>query len=177
MAAHGAQKALGWFDGPGPSAAAKHMESLGFRPGETYAQTASLNEIAGGTLIALGLGGPIGPALVISTMIVAQTTVHAQNGFFAQKNGIELGVAYTAATLAFASNDYGELSLDHALGLEEPLGHPVVRTLALIAAVAGAYVVLGSRNVLPAGPATPTFRGKNSPVSNGEAAPAMPSAN
>ena len=45
------------------------MHGLGFRPGETYAELAAWNEIAAGTLIALGLGGPVGPAMLISGMI------------------------------------------------------------------------------------------------------------
>ena len=60
-ASHGTQKAFGWFEGPGPEGSAKFMESLGFKPGETYAQAASYNEIAAGLMIATGLGGPIGP--------------------------------------------------------------------------------------------------------------------
>jgi putative oxidoreductase len=62
FAAHGAQKAFGWFGGPGPQGAAGFMESLGFKPGSTYASAASYNEIGSGLLIALGLGGPLGPA-------------------------------------------------------------------------------------------------------------------
>lgn len=172
MASHGAQKALGWFEGPGPDAAGKMMDGLGFKPGAGYAQIAAWNEIVSGQLMSLGLGGPIGPALLISNMIVAQVTVHAKNGFFAQKGGIELGLIYSAAALAFAASDYGDLSLDHVLGLEEPLHHPVVTALALAAAIAGAYFVLGTRSVTPPpGPATPTYQGKNSPLANGSSTP------
>ena len=71
LASHGAQKAYGWFEGPGPEGAAGFMHSLGLRPGETYATAASYNEIVSGLLIALGLGGPTGPAGVVSNMIVA----------------------------------------------------------------------------------------------------------
>ena len=67
-AAHGAQKAFGWFGGPGPQGAAGFMESLGLKPGAPYATAASYGELAAGTLIALGLGGPIGPAILLSGM-------------------------------------------------------------------------------------------------------------
>src|SRR5580698_314812 len=83
MAAHGAQKALGWFDGPGTEKAAQMMHGLGFRPGSTNGFLAAWNEIASGALIALGLGGPAAPSMLISGMIVAQQSVHAKNGFFA----------------------------------------------------------------------------------------------
>jgi len=160
-AAHGAQKAFGWFEGPGPQGAAGFMESLGLRPGEKYATTASYGELAAGMLIALGLGGPIGPATVISGMIVAQTTVHAKNGYFAAKGGIELGVLYSAAALAFASSGYGDLSLDHALGLDDRLHHPAFTTLVLAGAVAAAYAVLAQRDTSPPDGtlATPTIPG------------------
>jgi len=167
-AAHGAQKARGWFDGPGPEAAAKMMHGLGFRPGETYAALASWNEIVSGSLIALGLGGPIGPAMLISGMLVAQASVHWPNGFFAQKGGIELPMLYTAAALAFAATDFGAISLDAVIGTQKSLRDPVFTTLALAGGVAGAVLVLNGRDTSAEGPATPTFRGKNSPLPEAE---------
>jgi putative oxidoreductase len=162
-ASHGAQKAFGWFEGPGPQGAAGFMESLGFSPGEKFATAASYTEIASGAMIALGLGGPIGPALLISGMIVAQTTVHAKNGYYASKGGIELGVLYSAGALALASSGYGELSLDHALGLDKKLHHPVVTMLALAGAVAGGYYMLAQRDTSPPPGtlATPTIKGEH----------------
>jgi putative oxidoreductase len=170
MAAHGAQKALGLFDGPGPEKAAKMMHDLGFRPGETYAPLAAWNEIGSGTLIALGLGGPIGPAILISNMIVAATSVHWKNGFFAQKGGIEVAFLYGAAALAFAATDFGAVSMDAVVGTRKSLRDPYFTTLALAGGVVGAIMVLNSRDTSPEGPATPTFRGKNSPLPDENAA-------
>jgi putative oxidoreductase len=164
MASHGAQKALGWFEGPGPENAAKMMHGLGFRPGKTYADAAAWNEIVSGGLIALGLGGPVGPAMLLSNMIVAQTSVHWKNGFFAAKGGIELGVLYSAAALAFAATDYGNISFDAALGLREKLRDPLFTTLVLAGGISAALIVLNNRDTSLEGPATPTFRGKNSPL-------------
>ncbi len=104
------------------------MESLGFKPGETYAALASYGEVVSGLLIALGAGGPVGPAMLLSNMLVAQTTVHAKNGFFASKNGVEVGVLYASGALALASTGYGSVSLDRALGLDQKLSHPVLKT-------------------------------------------------
>ena len=174
-AAHGAQKAFGWFEGPGPEGAAGYMESLGFKPGKQYATVASDGEIAAGLMMALGLGGPIGPAIVLSGMIVAQTTVHAKNGFFTAKGGIELGLLYASAALAFASSGYGDLSLDHALGLDEKLRHPAFTALALAAGIAAGYGVLGRRETGPPEGtlATPTIKGGER---NGSAAQRSPAA-
>ena len=164
MAAHGAQKALGWFAGPGPQKAAQMLDGLGFRPGTTYAPLAAWTEIAGGVAIVTGLGGPVGPSMVISTMTVAQASVHWKNGFFAQKGGIELGVLYASAALAFAATDYGAVSFDAALGLRGKLRDPLFTTLALAGGIASALIVLNNRDLTQEGPATPTFRGKNSPL-------------
>src|ERR1044072_3276783 len=71
MAAHGAQKLFGWFGGYGIAGTGGFMESLGFRPGRFFAAAAGTTEFAGGLLVALGLLGPLGPAMIISTMIVA----------------------------------------------------------------------------------------------------------
>jgi putative oxidoreductase len=172
-AAHGAQKAFGWFEGPGPEGAAGFMESLGFKPGKQYAIVASDGEVAAGLLIALGLGGPIGPAILLSGMVVAQTTVHAKNGFFASKGGIEVGLLYAAGALALASSGYGAISLDRALGLERKLHHPVLTTLVLAGALAAGYAVLGQRDTGPPEGtlATPTIQGGGR---NGEPAGSEP---
>ena len=169
MASHGAQKAFGWFEGPGPEGAAGFMESLGFKPGAQYAQAASYNEITSGLLIALGLGGPLGPSMLLANMLVAQTTVHAKNGFYASKGGIELGVVYSAGALALASSGYGALSLDALLGLQKPLRHPLLTTLGIAGALAGGWLILAQRDLgsPPGEEATPTLRGER----NGEREP------
>ncbi len=160
-ASHGAQKAFGWFEGPGPKGAAGFMESLGFKPGETYAALASYGEVTSGLLIALGAGGPIGPAMLLSNMLVAQTTVHAKNGFYAAKNGVEVGVLYSTGALALAASGFGAVSLDRALGLDRKLSHPVLKTLVLAGAIAAGYAALAQRKTgPPAGTlAEPTMKG------------------
>lgn len=168
MAAHGAQKAFGWFGGPGPEAAAGMFAGLGFRPAAPFVAAASWNEIVSGELIAWGLGGPLGPAMLIAGMLVAALSVHAKNGYFAAKNGVEVPVIYSAAALTLASTGYGKLSLDHAFGLERKLRHPVVTTLALAGAIAGGLAILNLREIAREGPATPTYQGKNSPLPRAE---------
>jgi putative oxidoreductase len=115
--AHGAQKLFGWFGGYGIKGTGGFMESLGFRPGVLFAAAAGLGEAAGGLLTALGLGGPIGPALIISVMIVAILSVHAPNGFCNAKNGYELSTMNIAGALILAFVGFGGLSLDAAFGI------------------------------------------------------------
>jgi len=145
FASHGAQKAFGWFEGPGPEGAAGLMESLGFKPGARFARLSAFTEIGAGVAIALGLGGPVGPAALLAVMLVAQTTVHAKNGFFAQKGGIELGLLYTVAAVGLAFSGSGRLSLDTALGLDESLTDERAVALVLVGGAVGGWLALGQR--------------------------------
>jgi putative oxidoreductase len=118
MAAHGSQKLFGWFGGYGIAGTGGFFESLGFRPGPLFATLAGLGEFGGGLLVALGLLGPIGPALIISVMLVAAVTVHRKHGLFAQNNGIEVPLLYSAGMLALALIGFGMYSLDAAIGID-----------------------------------------------------------
>lgn len=144
IAAHGAQKYFGAFGGPGLEGAGKYFETLGFADGKSMARTASLVEMSSGALIALGVLGPVGPALLTSTMIVAAQTVHRPKGYFAAKGGFELNAMYTLSALLLANNGYGDLSVDRVLGLEKRTG-PLIGWLALSGGIAGALFILSQR--------------------------------
>ena len=120
LAAHGAQKLFGWFGGYGIAATGGYFESIGFRPGRLFAAAAGANEVLAGLLLVLGLGGAIGPMLIIATMIVAIFSVHWQHGFFGQNEGFELPLLYIALALLLAFTGYGAYSLDAALRIALP---------------------------------------------------------
>ena len=117
MAGHGAQKLFGWFGGYGLSGTGQFFDQIGFRPGPAFAAAASISEIASGLLVAFGLLGPIGPALMVSVMIVAAITVHWEHGLFAMNNGIEMPLLYGAAAFGLALTGFGQYSLDAQLGI------------------------------------------------------------
>lgn len=145
MAAHGAQKAFGWYNGPGPEKAAGYMAKIGFEPGDRYAKLAAYTEIGSGAMTALGIGGPIGPALMLATMIVAQTTDYEKSGkYFNADGGNEIAVLYGAAAIALASSGSGTIALDSALNLRG-LRNPWITTSAIAAAAVGAFMILGQR--------------------------------
>jgi len=136
MSAHGAQKLFGWFGGYGLHATGEFFAQLGFRPGRTLAAVASVTEITGGLLLATGFLGPVGPAMIVSVMIVAAITVHWQNGFFASTNGIELPLLYAAIAVVLAFSGPGAYSIDAALGLQA-LWSPGFAAIALGAGILG----------------------------------------
>lgn len=146
MAAHGAQKLFGWFGGHGLAGTGGFFESLGFRPGRPFALAAGLAEFGGGLLVALGLLGPVGPALVVSVMIVAALAVHRSGGLFAMNNGIEVPLLYAAGGVALALTGPGAYSLDALLGLAS-LSTPVLGWTALAAGVAGGVANLLVRRI------------------------------
>lgn len=147
MAAHGAQKVFGWFGGYGLAGTGGFFESLGFRPGKLFAAAAGSTEVIAGLLVALGLLGPLGPALIISVMIVAMATVHWANGVFAQNNGIEVPLLYATAAAALALTGNGAYSLDAALSLTWPVE---VVWIALALGVIGGFANLALRKTAPA---------------------------
>ena len=134
MAAHGTTKLFGWFGGYGLQKTGEFFAQLGFRPGRVFAAAASFSEIAGGLLVALGLFGPIGPALVIAVMIVAAVTVHWGKGLLG--NGIELPLLYASAAFGLALTGPGPYSLDAWLGITD-LWTPAATWIVLALAIVG----------------------------------------
>jgi putative oxidoreductase len=144
MAAHGAQKLFGWFGGYGIAGTGGFFETIGFRPGRLLAIAAGFSEFAGGILVALGFLGPIGPALILSVMIVAGISVHLKGGLFAMNNGIEVPLLYATAAVALALTGFGAYSLDSALGIAS-IWTPAVIWSALAIGIAGSLANLGLR--------------------------------
>jgi putative oxidoreductase len=151
LAAHGAQKLFGWFGGYGLAGTGGWLESLGFRPGKRYAALAGVGEFAGGLLTALGLLGPVGPALMVAVMVVAMGSVHWSNGVFAAKNGVELPLMYGIAGVTFGLVGFGPYALDPALGLAGGWT-PVLSIAVLAVGLVGGLLSLTLRHPAPAAP-------------------------
>ena len=149
MAAHGSQKLFGWFGGYGLDGTGGFMESLGYRPGRLFAAAAGATELTGGLLTALGLLGPVGPALMVSVMIVAAGSVHWKNGVFASANGVEITLLYAIAGAALALIGPGQFSLDAALQVDG-LWTPALSVAVLAAGVLGGVANLALRHPAPA---------------------------
>lgn len=116
LAAHGAQKLFGTF--------------------RVTATVAGLSELGGGLLTAAGLAGPVGPAAIAGTMVVASAT-HRASGPFAANRGYELPATNLAAALALAVAGPGRYSLDALTGLRL---HRILVGIVVAGAVGGAAV-------------------------------------
>ena len=148
MAAHGSQKLFGWFGGYGLAGTGGFFESLGFRPGRLFAAVAGVSEVASGLLLALGLLGPIGPALMVAVMVVAAGSVHWPHGLFAATNGIEVPLLYGVGAAMLTLTGPGAYSLDALVGLRE-VWTPEIAVGALLVAIVGGFLNLALRKTAP----------------------------
>jgi putative oxidoreductase len=115
MFAHGAQKVLGSFGGPGFNAIISNPNApFSFmRPAWLWWALAALSEFIGGIIIVLGLLTRVGAFFVACTMLTAVLGVHWPV-FFAPR-GIEYPLALFAMSLALLISGGGMASVDLAL--------------------------------------------------------------
>lgn len=147
IAAHGAQKLFGWFGGKGLGPTVNYFESLSFRPARPLAVIASVAEITGGLLMALGLFGPIGPALILAVMIVA-VAMHRKGGIFAANGGVELPLLYATGAVAIAVVGPGALSLDALLGIRWAWSSELALTALSVAALSGVFNLVARKSAV-----------------------------
>jgi putative oxidoreductase len=121
--AHGAQKVLGWWGGPGFNGTIAAFAKQGMPAPLTV--LVMIGELLGGLGVLVGCLtrlAALGPAIV---MVGAIVTVHWQNGFFmnwfnqpGRGHGIECNLAYLAMALALVLTGAGPLSIDALWGGE-----------------------------------------------------------
>ena len=99
--AHGAQKLLGWFGGPGYSATMEHF-TTGMGIPAALAFLAIMAESVGSLALVVGFLTRIAAAGISVVMLVAVATVHWQNGFFMNWSGNQAGEGFEYHLLALA---------------------------------------------------------------------------
>jgi putative oxidoreductase len=153
MAAHGSQKLLGWFEGPGQAGTTGMFTKLGFRWPAAMALMAGAAELFGGLLFAAGLVTPFAAIALIVVMLNAIITVHWQKGFFVTAGGYEYNLAIIAIATGVSAMGPGADSVDSALGIAGTLSGewwaPIV--LAVAAAVSIATTTLGREHAMLTG--------------------------
>ncbi|MBB1253505.1 DoxX family protein [Streptomyces sp. OF3] len=113
MAAHGAQKLFGWFDGGGLAGTEAFFDSVGYPAAGTMALVAALTETFGGLALALGVLTPLAGAAVFGTMLNA-LAVKWGGGFFGPQ-GVEYELVLVALAAGLTLTGPGRLALDRAL--------------------------------------------------------------
>ena len=113
--AHGAQKVLGSFNGPGLQKFISFPPPFAFmRPGWLWMGAAAFSELIGGGLIILGLLTRVGAFFIACTMLTAIIGVHSK-AFFASNQGLEYPMALLSICLALLISGGGMASVDLAM--------------------------------------------------------------
>src|SRR6266852_1291298 len=123
--AHGAQKLLGWFGGPGFSG------SMGLFTGYLHipaplAFLAIAAEFFGGLGLILGFLTRIAAFGIAANMVVAIATVHSPFGFFMNWSGTQKGEGFEYHLLVLAMTGFlmlrgaGAFSIDRAIATASP---------------------------------------------------------
>jgi putative oxidoreductase len=125
MIAHGSQKVLGTFNGPGFKAFTAGNTPFGFmRPAWVWLAAAALSELVGGLLIGLGFLTRVGAFFIACVMLTAIVGVHLPGGFFASNRGYEYPLSLMAMAIGLLIAGGGQASIDRALSGGRPGGRP-----------------------------------------------------
>ncbi|HEV8367451.1 MAG TPA: DoxX family protein [Pyrinomonadaceae bacterium] len=117
MIAHGGQKVLGLWGGPGFKAFTSGNTPFGFmRPPWLWLGAAALSEFMGGIFVGLGFLTRVGAFFIACTMLTAVAGVHWPNGLFSANRGYEYPMTILAIALALLIAGGGQASVDKALG-------------------------------------------------------------
>lgn len=142
LAAHGAQKLLGWFEGPGVDKWEQVLAAQGMKPGRVWAWLNIVGELGGGLSLAFGFLTPFGAAGALGAMFMAIVKSHWRNGFFNSKRGLEFPLALMAMGTAVGLAGPGPISLDQLFGinLPYPLLFIILALVALAVDIVGLYI-------------------------------------
>jgi putative oxidoreductase len=113
--AHGSQKALKMFGGPGIGGFSEMLSGLGFQPPVFWAYLAAYTELICGLCLILGLFTRVSALLLLILIIVATITVHLKNGFFLSAGGFEYSLIITSVCLAILIIGAGKFSVFNKL--------------------------------------------------------------
>ncbi|MGA3186970.1 MAG: DoxX family protein [Bryobacteraceae bacterium] len=127
--AHGAQKMLGWFGGPGFSGAMGLFTGYLHIPAP-FAFLAIAAEFFGGLGLILGFLTRIAAFGIAVNMVVAIAMVHSKFGFFMNWSGTQKGEGFEYHLLALAITAFlmirgaGAFSLDRVIATASPTVQP-----------------------------------------------------
>lgn len=152
FAAHGAQKAFGWWQGPGFDRWTKAMAAMKIQPAAIWAFVSTAAELVGGLAVAIGLFTPFFAALLVAQSVVIVVVAHLPKGFWNRGGGIEFPLTIGAGALAILGAGGGSISVDHLIAYAVP---DAVRWALLGLAVLAGLLVVALPHVIPASAAEP----------------------
>jgi putative oxidoreductase len=115
MIAHGAQKVLGSFGGPGFNTYISGNTPFTFmKPTWLWLAAAAFSEFLGGIFVLLGFLTRFSAFFIACTMLTAMS-VHWAGGFFSSNRGYEYPLSLLAMALALLIAGGGQASIDKAL--------------------------------------------------------------
>jgi putative oxidoreductase len=147
MAGHGAQKAFGWWKGPGRAGWNDVMVRMGFRPAGLWGFVSMSAELAGGLLFAVGLFTPLAAMALVGQSTVIIFKAHWARGFWGRDGGFEFPLSLAAGVVAILGTGAGALSLDSALGLSYSVE---LRWVLLALGLLGGLLAIAVTRTLPA---------------------------
>ena len=145
FAGHGAQKAFGWWNGPGLEGWRGAIRHTGFQPVELFVALSIGAELVGGLLLAFGLFTPLAATVLIGQLVVIIAKAHLPKGFWNTNGGYEYPLSLAAGVIAITFIGAGGISLDHAVGLAFS---DSVRAGFLLVGLLGGLVALGASRVI-----------------------------
>ncbi len=155
--AHGAQKALGWWGGPGFTKWSGAIAHMGLRPAWFWAVIAVGVELMCGPLLVVGLLTSLAAALLVGQTIYIILKAHLPRGFWNARGGIEFPLQLLAGSFLIVTTGPGALSLDAALGLDLATARIVLLALAVAGAIV-AMIIARPQPVLPTPPGAHSTR-------------------
>jgi len=144
LAGHGAQKAFGWWNGPGLAGWRGAITHMGFRPVELFVALSIGAELVGGSLMALGLFMPLAAMILMSQLVVIISKAHLPKGFWNTNGGYEYSLALAASVVAITLVGAGSVSVDNALGF---VFSDSLRAGSLLVGLIGGLVALGASRI------------------------------
>ena len=109
--AHGLQKLLGAFSGPGIKGTASMLSGIGFTPPEIWAWVLASAETVGGLFLILGILPKTCAFVIAIIVIIAIVRIHGPKGFFITKGGFEYQLLMLSACIYIMITGGGKYSL------------------------------------------------------------------
>lgn len=149
---HGLQKLTGWWGGPGLTGYRDELVTAGFDHARALAVAGAVGEVAGGTLLILGLLTPFAGAAVLAVMINAwclKQSVMPGLEYFAP-DGIEYETLLGAAAAAIVLTGPGRIALDgrRTWATRPHVGSVVILLLGAAAGLTVWFVLNGANPVI-----------------------------